>query len=310
VFLTACVIATVGCCSGGEASGDPRPTPTKPPVTVDLVLSRLPVPELCEHKAGELINGTLPWSDPGLGFVAIRGHPKREELEKAIHLGDLTGDGANDALVEVHCSAGGVGWGAKLLAYTTTSAGAVQLIDMFDTTTLELRNARASRPGIEFVTFLGARRAKVRVMVQMPSDAECCPHLPVDVTLVLRGSALEVADTHAYREVGLVQLLLDSGPEYTSPFNDPIRLGLIKDSAVLDDLRAAAQRSLSPVVDRCTDRSEARKQASPHVVDTLVAAGSTTFCGVQDARASAPAFFVGLRATGADAFMLVAVQAI
>ncbi|GAB3364437.1 hypothetical protein [Modestobacter lapidis] len=66
-------------------------------------LQTAPVPSLCEHPAGRLIDGSLPGLGPTDGYVDLQVPPDPV-------LADLTGDGAGDAAAVVGCSAGGVAW--------------------------------------------------------------------------------------------------------------------------------------------------------------------------------------------------------
>lgn len=97
-----------------------------------------PVPELCEHKAGQLVDGKLP------GLVNDgNGSPGYEELdtggpgsfEKSLPpvLADLTGDGVGDAAAVMHCSAGGVSWPDTVLFYGpgTKLLGAFDMSDPY-----------------------------------------------------------------------------------------------------------------------------------------------------------------------------------
>jgi len=65
-------------------------------------LASAPVPSLCGHKPGRLVNGKLPGIPANQGIVHLAGG-------NLIALGDLTGDAIPDAAAVFTCNAGGVG---------------------------------------------------------------------------------------------------------------------------------------------------------------------------------------------------------
>jgi Bacterial regulatory helix-turn-helix protein, lysR family len=107
------------CSSGGAASQQQSSTK---PVTLEDLMSA-PVPGLCRHDAGELVNGKLPLQDPHYGYVAIA-HKSAPDDSPQVAFGDLTGDGVDDGAMVTRCSAGGVGWPATVQLY---SAGPTRL---------------------------------------------------------------------------------------------------------------------------------------------------------------------------------------
>ncbi|MFD4635841.1 hypothetical protein ACFWN2_00930 [Lentzea sp. NPDC058436] len=72
-------------------------------------LSSAPVPSMCQHPAGKLVRGSLPGIPANDGLVEL--------LPKTIVLGDLTGDGTQDAAAVFQCSRGGVGWPNHVVLY-------------------------------------------------------------------------------------------------------------------------------------------------------------------------------------------------
>ena len=123
-----------------------------------------PVPGLCKHEAGDLVNGQLPGQDPHYGYVTIA-HKSGTADTPRVAFGDLTGDGVDDGAMVTACSAGGVGWPATVQVY---SAGRTRLggIDLGDVT----------HGGREGVTDLGISGGVVHVswITQGPGDAMCC----------------------------------------------------------------------------------------------------------------------------------------
>lgn len=135
--VTACgggmlTLALAGCYNNTDAASSPQPTaspttaaPTTPaPATTapgqtggvtPTQLYSAPVPSLCHHPAGRLVNGALPGIPESQGFVALRA-----TLDKAhpdISSGDLNGDGKPDAAATFDCSGGGVSWPESVVLY-------------------------------------------------------------------------------------------------------------------------------------------------------------------------------------------------
>ncbi|SES30640.1 hypothetical protein [Lentzea albida] len=72
-------------------------------------LRSAPVPGMCRHPAGKLVDGKLPGIPENDGFVSLQ--------SETIQLGDLTGDGTRDAAAIFDCSRGGVGWPNHVVLY-------------------------------------------------------------------------------------------------------------------------------------------------------------------------------------------------
>lgn len=86
-------------------------------------LRSAPVPAMCQHPAGRLVNGQLPGlqanggPDPGYEDLDLGGDASGPDVHLPPVLADLTGDGSGDALAVVHCSAGGVSWPDELVLW-------------------------------------------------------------------------------------------------------------------------------------------------------------------------------------------------
>ena len=87
-----------------------------------------PVPSMCGHPAGRLVNGSLPGIPDGAGDVAINMQGTPQPV-----FTDLNGDGITDAAVIGYCDQGGVGWPNWLLFYT----GGHRLLAAFDMAKLD-----------------------------------------------------------------------------------------------------------------------------------------------------------------------------
>ncbi len=164
----AAVTLTAGCASTPHPiAAQHSSTPTAAPETVAAVrlddLLSAPVPQLCKHEPGNLVNGHLPQQDSARGHVDIAKQPEHSD-DYWVAFGDLTGDGIDDGALVTACSAGGVPWPATVQLY---SAGPTRLggVDLSDLT-----------HGREVVTGLSITNGVVHVswVTQGPNDAECC----------------------------------------------------------------------------------------------------------------------------------------
>jgi hypothetical protein len=173
VTAVAAITLTAGCTSPtgstvGQHDSTPAAAPTTPAapgvaaVKLDDLLSA-PVPKLCQHEPGSLVNGHLPVQGqfPGHVDVAKKQAPSGDYL---VAFGDLTGDGADDGALVTACSAGGVPWPATVQLY---SAGRTRLggVDLSDLT-----------HGREVVTGLSIGDGVVHVswITQGPDEPACC----------------------------------------------------------------------------------------------------------------------------------------
>jgi hypothetical protein len=153
----------------------PSPVPGTPAgnvVTLADLLSA-PVPGLCRHDPGNLVNGQLQDSHPGSVTIA-----RTTDNGYKVAFGNLTGDGNTDAAMVTDCSAGGVPWSETVQLYT---AGPVRLggVDLGDLThSREVVSDLSISDGVAHVTW----------MANGPNDAECCPTIKMTADLRWDGS--------------------------------------------------------------------------------------------------------------------------
>jgi hypothetical protein len=138
----AAIALAAGCASSTHSAAERHSsTPTAAPATtpaampaaavkLDDLLSA-PVPELCKHEPGNLVNGELPGQDPRFGHVSVAKHQAPSD-GYWVTFGDLTGDGVVDGALVTACSAGGVPWPATVQLYSSgpTRLGGVDLSDL------------------------------------------------------------------------------------------------------------------------------------------------------------------------------------
>jgi len=135
-------------------------------VTMQDLLSA-PVPALCQHDPGNLVNGTLPPQDSHPGQVTIAKRTGQPDTPYKVAFGSLTAEDNIDAAMVTDCGAGGVPWSETVQLYTAgpTRLGGVDLGD--------ITHSR------EVVTDLSIADGLVHVkwLANAPTDAECCPSI-------------------------------------------------------------------------------------------------------------------------------------
>ncbi len=141
-----------------------------------------PVPQLCKHDAGNLVNGQLPLQDPSSGFVTIA-HKSANDQTPLVAFGDLTGDGVDDGALVTLCTAGGVAWPATVQVYTAgpTRLGGVDL-------------GKVTNGGREYVTDLSVSSGVVHVswVTQGPGEPACCGTVKMAGDIRVHGSAVAI----------------------------------------------------------------------------------------------------------------------
>ena len=178
VAVLMCALASTGCSGHRSSEGASSESRTSTPaVTLDDLLSA-PVPELCRHEAGNLVNGELPLQDPQHGFVAIA-HKSAADDSPMVAFGDLTGDGVDDGAMVTACTAGGVGWPATVQLYT---AGKTRLggVDLGDVT-------HGGRESVTDIT-ISDGMAHVSWITTGPGEAECCGTVKMAGDLRVKGA--------------------------------------------------------------------------------------------------------------------------
>lgn len=102
------------------ATGSPGATPSEQstagaPTLADLLSA--PVPALCAHPAGRLVDGSLPGIPPHGGHVTIA--TKASDYTEPPVSADFDGDGVDEIAAVIDCDAGGVAWPQALVVYRT-----------------------------------------------------------------------------------------------------------------------------------------------------------------------------------------------
>jgi hypothetical protein len=149
-------------------------------VTLNDLLSA-PVPSLCKHAPGTLVNGKLPVQDPSTGQVTVaQRHSANTSDDYFVAFGDLNGDGTNDGALVTVCSAGGVPWPETVQLYTAgpTWLGGVDLGELTH-----------GREVVKDLTISNGA-AHVTWMTNGPNDAMCCPTVQMKGDLRWNGTTV------------------------------------------------------------------------------------------------------------------------
>jgi hypothetical protein len=148
-------------------------------VTFNDLLSA-PVPALCQHDAGNLVNGQLPPQDSHRGEVMIAKRNDEPGNNYKVAFGNLTGGDNTDAAMVTDCNAGGVPWPETVQLYTAGPIllGGVNLGDL--THSREVVTDLSIADGVTHVNWLA----------NGPNDGECCPSIKMSADLRWDGSTV------------------------------------------------------------------------------------------------------------------------
>lgn len=102
--------------SAGQSRPAPPTAPAARPVTAAQLLSA-PVPSLCRHSPGRLVNGKLPGIPAGHGVVELASVDGYRADDELVAIGDLDGDRVADAAAVFACDGGGVTWPDEIVFY-------------------------------------------------------------------------------------------------------------------------------------------------------------------------------------------------
>lgn len=160
--------SATGAASEGPSASGARSSPTPPPdgtgSTAPAALRELltaPVPSMCGHPAGRLVDGALPGIARYRGYVHLFTGTKPDDRVAPVRV-DLTGDGTDIAAV-ASCSQGGVAWPEWVLLYSEKPR--LHLIGQFDL---------GSIAATEHATVSGLVVSGDAVQVQWGTTDGCC----------------------------------------------------------------------------------------------------------------------------------------
>ena len=174
------VCGLFGLATGCGHPPSPAPAPAAGgTVTLQDLLSA-PLPALCQHDPGTLVNGQLPPQDSHPGPVMIAKRNDEPDPSYKVAFGNLTGGGNTDAAMVTDCGAGGVPWPETVQLYTAgpTRLGGVDLGDI--TRSREVVTDLSISDGVAHVNWLA----------NGPDDAACCPTIKMAADLRWDGSTV------------------------------------------------------------------------------------------------------------------------
>jgi hypothetical protein len=184
-LISALVVGVVvGAYELAISKADPSSPVPGPPASGGVVtlqdLLSAPVPGLCQHDPGNLVNGQLPPQDSHPGQVMIAKRNTQSDGSYKVAFGNLTGDGNTDAAMVTDCNAGGVPWSETVQLYTAGPArlGGVDLGDL--THSREVVTDLSITDGVAHVTWLA----------NGSDDAACCPTIKMAADLRWDGATV------------------------------------------------------------------------------------------------------------------------
>jgi pimeloyl-ACP methyl ester carboxylesterase len=201
------------------------------PVTL-ADLASAPVPSLCEHPAGTLVNGRLPGIPENQGTVELRptlaGGP-------GYAFGDLTGDSVRDAAVVVDCDQGGVPWPESVQLYRSGN-GQVQRLGGVSLEEISSQHGAGGRDGVHSITTAN-QAVTVHWSSNRPSDFGCCATLDLTAQLRWNGHQVVVNNVSTYDEIPTATQLFRAVANH-----DRAALTAVATPTVADELLAETSR--------------------------------------------------------------------
>lgn len=157
-----------------------------------------PVPSLCEHPAGTLVDGTLPGIADREGHVSIS-RPDGTIPPDRVAYGDLDGDGALEAALVLSCSRGGVPWPEAIVVYGQGPSylGHVDLGDF-----------ERDRPHVRSVRIVGGQVEAEIVGFVAPGDGACCGRTDAVARIGLADGTVQLAQIDFLDEADTVAALI------------------------------------------------------------------------------------------------------
>jgi pimeloyl-ACP methyl ester carboxylesterase len=154
-------------------------------------LAHAPVPSLCGHKPGTLVNGKLQGIPDNEGVVQLATVGGYRPTREMVALGDLNGDGIGDAAAVFTCNRGGVGWPDWVVFY----GPGPKVIGAFDMSSV----VGDARGGTKHISFTGGK-ITVETLDARQYDAGCCAS--GNATLTLRWTGQKVVAENVDHQVG------------------------------------------------------------------------------------------------------------
>lgn len=171
----------------------------QPPINVDQLLTA-PVPSLCEHPAGTLVDGELPGIPEMDGGVSVD-----LDLRPPV-IADLDGDATEEIVAVFDCNRGGVGWPSSLLLYGPglTLLDEFKLEELVDNGLPEYEGDRSGTRSLE------VRDGQLHVgwLAHRAGDTGAGPTLPVDLILDVQNGQFAIVDVTRRDETPILEAVI------------------------------------------------------------------------------------------------------
>lgn len=171
------------------------------PVTAAALLNA-PVPSLCEHPAGTLVDGVLPGIPERDGGVFLVLEEDGSFYPGQVDFGDLRGQGELDAAVAVFCYQGGVGWPEAVVLYGPgpTYLGHVWLADI--TAGRQTVESLSISDGVVHVRFVNS---------YAPGQDGCCGSIDGTLDLRVVDGSVQTENVRLFDEREPAESLIEAG---------------------------------------------------------------------------------------------------
>lgn len=257
----------------------PRPSAPQDGAWSSKALLNAPVPSLCEHKAGRLVNGRLtgiPTNQGHVNIATIEGGEWRKSVA------EWTDAGKQYAAVVFACSQGGVAWPDEIVVYTNGPkvVGKVSTLEV-------LGDGRQTVQRI----FPDGGGAAVQVSgIYQEGDAGCCGTGDGSFMITATGGKVQVEDVSQFNEVDAAQhafVAAQSGD----------RAELTK--ASFDDQAVASGLKVTGLIQRGTSWSDVTCQSiTTHPDPPTFSTGYERLCTAKATGGDTVSVLIGMKHTG------------
>lgn len=166
------------------------------PLTMDALLTA-PVPSLCDHPAGRLVDGSLPGVPANRGGVRLAGFDGARWKDRALATTWVGSDGRPYAAAVVDCNQGGVSWPQRVLVYTE----GLKLVGAFDLAEV----LGEGRQSVQSLSRDGDSLSLKVANTYQSGDAACCGTLDHLLTITVGDGRASTAIARTYDERATAQ---------------------------------------------------------------------------------------------------------
>lgn len=219
----------------GHAQAEPTTKPVASAkdegLTLEGLMAGARAPAMCNHAAGTMINGVLPYDGlpGGVGLAQTA-------------FGDLNDDGVDDAAAVINCTAGGVAWPPAFVAYLSDPDGKPALVGSIGSASSELLGSLSSERPVAQAIDIRDGQVVVDYIATTDHDPACCGSLPVQARLAVEAGHLAVVSSTLQHDVSAVNQELN---DQSMLFDGDEPLAPAEVTAAIEDLRDSTTGSLS-----------------------------------------------------------------